>query len=258
MSNNTPGNTHSNTEKVVLVTGASQRIGAAIAARAHSSGYRVAIHYRSSEKEANALADQFNKRRADSSICVAADFSNADSGTQLVDACVSQWGRLDLLVNNASEFFPTPVGKISKSDLEKTFSANVFTPLLLSQAALPHLKSTHGSIVNIVDIYASVVRAEFSVYSSSKAALQMLTKSLAVECAPYVRVNGIAPGAILWPDGESALTDAEKQSLLQKVPLDKTGTADQIAAATLYLASGDAGFVTGQILSIDGGRSLFS
>lgn len=246
------------TPKVVIVTGASRRIGAAIASAAHSQGYRVLVHYRSSEKEARILTEKFNKHRSDSAVSVHADFADSNSCEQLVSACISHWGRLDLLVNNASEFYPTPVGSISKADLQKLYAANVFAPLLLSQAAQPHLKIQQGSIVNIVDIYASVVRADYSVYSSCKAALQMLTKSLAVELAPQVRVNGIAPGAILWPDGGEALSKIEKQTLLQKVPMQKKGNAEQIAAAVLFLASEDAGFTTGQILSVDGGRSLYS
>lgn len=241
----------------MLVTGASQRIGAAIAQRAHQQGYRVVVHCRGSVQAAAALTDMLNEVRPDSAISVQADFAHLDSCEQLITRAVSQWGRLDVLVNNASEFFPTVPGTISQHDLLRTFSANVFAPLLLVQAALPELTRCQGAVVNILDIYSQRVKPDHSVYSASKAALAMLTRSLAVDCAPTVRVNGVSPGAILWPEGESALSEQEKTSLLNAIPLRKTGSAEQIAAAVLYLCSDDAAFITGQTLAVDGGRTAW-
>lgn len=239
----------------MLITGASQRIGAAIARRAHSEGYRVVIHYRTSRDSAARLVETLNSVRSGSAVCLAADFANVNSCNPLIDAAVEQWGRLDVLVNSASEFYPTPVGNVTPADLERIFSANVFAPLLLSQAALPALRQAHGSVVNILDIYAARVHPDHSVYCASKAALSMLTRSLAVECAPHVRVNAVAPGAILWPDGGSAISEQAKTAMLEKIPLRKTGSAEQIAGAVSYFCSDDAEFITGQTLAIDGGRS---
>ncbi|MEM7256029.1 MAG: pteridine reductase [Pseudomonadota bacterium] len=245
----------SDADRVMLVTGASQRIGAAIARRAHQHGYRVVVHFRGSAPAASALTESLNASRADSAICLQADFAELDGCEQLIQAATRHWDRLDVLVNNASEFFPTAVGQITQADLHRTFNANVFAPLLLTQAAMPQLSRCDGAVVNILDIYAQHVKPDHSVYCASKAALAMLTRSLAVDCAPQVRVNGIAPGAILWPEGESALTDHEKAALLSAIPLGKTGSAEQIAAAVIYLCSSDAEFITGQTLAIDGGRT---
>lgn len=242
--------------KVAIVTGAAQRIGAAIARRLHHSGYNVLVHYRSDDKPAKALVDELNQIRADSAIAMKAELTQDRSPEDVVAASIEQWGRLDLLVNNASEFFATPIGNISANDMQKIFGSNVQAPLLLSQAAYPHLKNTDGSIVNILDVYATVVHKDHPVYCASKAALSMLTKSLAVELAPAVRVNGISPGAILWPDGNAAIDDAKKKEVLQHVPLEIMGAPVQIADAVVYLAGSSASFITGQILAIDGGRSL--
>lgn len=242
--------------KVALVTGASRRIGAAIAELAHSSGYNVLIHFRRTGEAASKLAKQLNQKRPDSAVCVQADFSEPESCNELITESAECWGQLDLLVNNASEFFPTPIGSITSAQISSVFSANVSAPLLLAQAARPYLQRGNGSIVNIVDVYASVVHRDHPVYCASKAALAMLTKSLAVELAPAIRVNGVAPGAILWPDGESAITDDQKVSMIESVPLSKTGDARQIASAVMYLAGDDASFMTGHIMTIDGGRTL--
>lgn len=242
--------------KVMLITGASKRIGAAIAKQAHERGYCVGIHYRSSEHAATTLVNSLNSARPDSAIKTQADFADNTVYSKLVESCLQKWGRLDVLINNASEFFPTPLGSIEIGQIERTFQANVYAPLLLTQAAMSELKKKNGSVINIVDIYASTVHPEHPVYCASKAALSMLTKSLAIECAPDVRVNGIAPGAILWPDGEGALSQESKERRLKLIPLDKTGSVEQIASAVLYLCGESAGFITGQILTLDGGRSL--
>lgn len=242
--------------RVMLVTGASQRIGAAIAQHAHAKGYRVVIHYRNSAEAAAALVNTLNQKRTNSALSLAADFASLNNCEPLISSILDQWGRLDALVNNASEFFPTPLGTIDSKQLDQLFSANVFAPLLLTQAALPALKQQLGSVVNIVDIYARRVHPAHPVYCASKAALAMLTRSLAFECAPEVRVNGVAPGAILWPEGDSSVSEQAKTQMLEKIPLCKTGSAEQIAAAVLYFCSDDAAFVTGQVLSVDGGRTL--
>ena len=199
------------------------------------------------------LAGALNAERKNSAACVQADFADLTSTERLIESALEQWGRLDVLINNASEFFPTPLGDIHLEDMQKTFNANVFAPLLLTQAALPALKQQRGAVVNILDIYSSKVHPDHSVYCASKAALAMLTRSLAVECAPDVRVNGVSPGAILWPEGESAVSEEFKAAMLDKIPLRTTGNADQIAAAVAYLCNAD--FVTGQTIAIDGGRS---
>jgi pteridine reductase len=240
----------------MLVTGAAQRIGAAIASVAHSAGYRTAIHYRSSEKQARHLVSVLNEKRPASAISIQGDLSDTTDCLAIVADCIEQFGRLDALINNASEFFPTPLGHIDRQAIDKTFSANVYAPLFLTQAAACELRRRQGVVINIVDIYASKVHPEHPVYCASKAALAMLTRSLAVECAPEVRVNGVAPGAILWPEGDAALSDASIAERLKQIPLQKIGSADQIASAVLYLCSDDAAFITGQILSLDGGRSL--
>ncbi len=243
-------------DRVMLITGASQRIGAAIARLAHELGFRVVIHYRASSESAAQLAASLNRLRPDSAVCLSSDFADPTGCAVLIESAVTQWGGLDVLVNNASEFFPTPVGSIALADIQKTFNANVFAPLLLTQAALPSLRARRGAVVNILDIYAEQVHPAHSVYCASKAALAMLTRALALECAPEVRVNGVAPGAILWPQGDSAVSEEVKANMLEKIPLRKTGTAEQIAAAVTYLCSEDAAFITGQTITMDGGRTL--
>lgn len=235
------------------MTGAAHRIGAAIVQHLHQQQYNVLLHYRNSEVAANAVIDELNQHRGNSAAGIQCELTAEASAELIIDTCIDRWGRLDLLVNNASEFFPTPVGSIAGSDFQKLFCSNVQAPLMLSQAAFSHLRKTEGSVVNIVDIYAGIVHKEHSVYSASKAALAMLTKSLAVELAPSVRVNGISPGAILWPEGAEK-TQAEKQQMVARIPLEKTGNARHIAEAVSYFANAD--FTTGQILSIDGGRTL--
>ena len=240
----------------MLITGASQRIGAAITRSAHEHGYCVIVHFRASAAAAATLVQSLNNIRSNSAISLAADFNELHQCKLLIDSAVAQWGRLDVLVNNASEFFPTPLGSIATAELETLFNANVFAPLLLSQAALPELTRQQGAVVNILDIYATLTHREHSVYCASKAALSMLTRSLAVECAPQVRVNGVAPGAILWPQGPGAVSDQAKAEMLAKIPLNKIGRAQHIAAAVMYLCSDDAQFITGQTIAIDGGRTL--
>ena len=239
--------------KVVMVTGAARRIGAAIVTRLHTEGARVAIHYRGSAASATELADRLNASRPDSAATFQADLLRTDDMPRLVEDVVTWGGKLDALVNNASTFYPTPVGEITESHWNDLVGSNFKAPLFLSQAAAPHLEATRGSIVNLVDIHARRPLRDHPVYGPAKAALAMLTLSLAKDLAPAVRVNGVSPGAILWP--EDGMSDAAQASILQQVPLGRPGEPGDIAGCVLYLLR-DAPYVTGQIIAVDGGRSI--
>ncbi len=240
-------------DKVALITGSARRIGAAIARRLHENGANVAIHYRGSEAEARALADDLNAERKDSAATFQADITDLVQLEALAAAATSWRGGLDILVNNASSFYPTPLGKISEDDWDDLLGTNLKAPLFLVQAAAAALREARGAIVNIVDIHARRPLRDHLVYGSAKAGLAMLTRSLAKDLAPDIRVNGVAPGAILWP--ESGLDDGAKDSILKQVPLGRPGDPDDIAACVLYLVR-DADYVTGQVVSVDGGRSI--
>jgi len=239
--------------KVALVTGAARRVGAAIVARLHSNGANVAIHYRDSVNDAAALANRLNVLRPDSAAVFQADLKLTQALPDLIAAVVESFSRLDILVNNASSFYPTPAGEITEADWDDLMSINLKVPLFLSQAALPELRERHGVIVNIVDIHAQRPLENHSVYGSAKAGLAMLTRSLAKDLAPEVRVNGVAPGAILWPEND--MSDAVKQTILRQIPLARAGDPADIAGCVLYLVQ-DADYVTGQIIAVDGGRSI--
>ena len=237
--------------KVALITGAAKRIGAAIAARLHQSGVDVAVHYRGSADQATALVQKLNSQRPDSAAAVHADLSDISCLPALVDEVVQWKGGLDILVNNASNFYATPPGKITAADWDDLMGINLKAPLFLSQAALPELRKAEGVIVNIVDIHAQRPLKNHTVYGPAKAALAMLTRSLAKDLAPDVRVNGVSPGAILWP--EDGMSDTTKESILKQIPLERGGNPDDIAGCVLYLVR-DATYVTGQIIAVDGGR----
>jgi pteridine reductase len=239
--------------KVVLVTGAARRIGAAIVTCLHANGARVAIHYRGSAEEAAALATSLNAARPDSAKTFQADLLNVSEFPGLVAAVVDWGGRLDGLINNASTFYPTPVGTITEENWTDLVGSNFKAPLFLSQEAAPHLRSAGGAIVNIVDIHAQRPLRDHTVYGPAKAALAMLTRSLAKDLAPDIRVNGVSPGAILWP--EVGMTDALQETILRQVPLNRAGDPEDIAGCVLYLLR-DATYVTGQIIAVDGGRSV--
>jgi pteridine reductase len=238
--------------QVVLVTGAARRIGAVIARTLHAAGYDVALHYRESRGELEALAATLEARRAHSTLALQADLADSAQLPGLVDAAVARFGRLDALVNNASMFHPTPLGEITAAQCDALFAANARAPLLLAQAAAPHLKAAHGAIVNITDIYAERPLPQHAAYGMSKAALRMATSALAQELAPEVRVNAVAPGAILWPGNKS---DADRAAALARIPLQRTGTPEEIANTVLWLIR-DAGYITGQTIRVDGGRVL--
>lgn len=239
--------------KVVLVTGAARRIGAAIVTRLHQNGARVAIHYRRSANEADGLATRLNDERADSAATFAADLLDMKQLSQLISDVMDWAGRLDCLVNNASTFYPTPVGSITETQWDDLVGSNLKAPLFLAQAAVPHLRQHGGTIVNIVDIHAQRPLRNHAVYGPAKAGLAMLTRSLAKDLAPDIRVNGVSPGAILWP--EDGMSDAAQQTILRQVPLQRPGDPDDIAGCVLYLMR-DATYVTGQIIVVDGGRSV--
>ncbi len=241
------------TDKVVLVTGAARRIGAAIVTRLQQNGARVAIHYRGSAAAADELAALLNEQREDSAAAFQADLLNTDDISALVEAVVAWGGQLDGLVNNASTFYPTPIGTIAEEHWSDLVGSNFKAPLFLSQEASPHLRKTGGSIVNIVDIHAQRPLRDHPVYGPAKAALGMLTRSLAKDLAPDIRVNGVSPGAILWP--EDGMTETMQQTILQQVPMGRAGLPDDIAGCVLYLMR-DASYVTGQIIAVDGGRSI--
>jgi len=239
--------------KVVLITGAARRIGAAIATRLHQSGANVAIHYRGSADEATALVRVLNARRPNSAAAFKADLMDIAGLPGLVGNVVGWHGRLDILINNASSFYPTPPGEITEAHWDDLMGSNLKAPLFLSQATLPHLRQARGAIVNIVDVHAQRPLKNHTVYGPAKAGLAMLTRSLAKDLAPEIRVNGVSPGAILWP--EDGLDESGKESILRQIPLERSGDPDDIATCVLYLVR-DATYVTGQIIAVDGGRSI--
>ena len=239
--------------KSVLVTGAARRVGAEIVRTLHAAGANVGIHYRRSEREASALADALNGQRAKSAHIVHADLADVDDFRALVAEVVDRFGRLDGLVNNASSFFGTPMGLISGADWNELIGCNLKAPLFLSQAAAPYLKLTRGAVVNITDIHGERPLAGFSVYCAAKAGLAGLTRALAIELAPEVRVNGVAPGPIEWPEDETF--DAKtRQEIIDHTLLKRAGSSADVARSVLFLLAG-AQYVTGQILAVDGGRS---
>ncbi|GAA4880843.1 pteridine reductase [Ferrimonas pelagia] len=239
--------------KVALVTGSAKRLGAAINRELHQQGMRVLIHCRHSTTAAHALMTELNRARPDSAAVITGSLSEPTQIIAIAEQAIAHWGRIDLLINNASAFYPTPIGEIDDSHWHEIVGSNMQGPLLLSQALSRELHRHQGAIVNMVDIHAQTPLKQHTLYCMAKAALVMMTKSLALELAPDVRVNGIAPGAILWPEGEIA--EQTKAQILKQVPLARMGRAQDIAQAVRFLAL-DAPYITGQILAVDGGRSL--
>jgi pteridine reductase len=238
---------------VALVTGSARRIGAAIARRLHAAGYDLALHYRDSAGDAQAVAAELEGARSNSTLLLQADLAGFDRLPELVAKTVGRFGRLDALVNNASMFYPTAFGATTPAQWDELFAVNARAPFFLAQAAAPHLANASGAIVNVADIHAERPLREHAVYAMSKAALLHMTRSLALELAPTVRVNAVSPGAILWPEGGK---DPDAQAaLLARTPLGRTGTPEEIAEAVLWLLR-DADYCTGQTLHVDGGRML--
>jgi pteridine reductase len=243
------------TPKAILITGAARRVGAAIATALHEAGANVIVHCNRSRDEATALVKSLNALRTKSAVVVQGDLLAYNALKGLIEHAASEFGRLDGLVNNASTFYATPMGSIDEDQWTDLIDSNLKAPLFLSQAAAPHLRKTHGAIVNIIDIHAERPLKNFAVYTTAKAGLAGLTRALAVELAPDVRVNGVAPGAILWPEGSGDFPSQEQQRITSQTPLQRTGSPDDVAMAVKMLML-DAPFVTGQILAVDGGRSL--
>ena len=240
--------------RIILITGGAKRVGAAICRRLHAAGARLMIHYRRSAGEARLLQAELNHVRADSVALIQADLLDLNKLPGIVDRTLQTFGRLDALVNNASSFFPTPIGEITPQAWDDLIGTNLRAPLFLAQAAAPALRKSQGAIVNIVDIHAERPLKNFVVYSVAKAGLVAVTRSLARELAPEVRVNAIAPGPILWPD-DSSFDELSRQRVVSHTPLKREGDPDDIAKAVYYLIA-EATYVTGDTISVDGGRHI--
>jgi len=241
--------------KTVLVTGGARRVGAAICRRLHAAGANVVIHYRTSAAEARALVKSLNAARAGSAACVRGELLQSETPRALVAACIKEFGRLDVLVNNASSFYPTPVGKMNERAWHDLIGANLKAPLFIAQAAARELKKRHGCIVNIVDIHAEFPLKDYVIYSIAKGGLATLTRSLARELAPAVRVNGVSPGPILWPDADIWQSPKTRRNIVDRTLLKRIGEPDDIARTVEFLIA-SAPYVTGQIIAVDGGRSV--
>jgi len=240
-------------DRVVLITGGARRVGAETARALHAAGANVFIHYRNSAADAIALAAEFNQARAHSAATHAADLLRAEAPQELVSAALAAFGRLDILINNASSFYSTPVGSITVSQWDDLMGSNLKAPLFLSQAAAPGLRVQRGLIINMIDIHALRPLKAHPVYSAAKAGLAMLTRSLARELGPEIRVNGIAPGPVLWPEDD--MDESLRQEIIGRTALKRHGTPQDVARTVLFLAR-DAPYITGQIIAVDGGRSI--
>ena len=238
-------------EPVALVTGAGRRVGARIARELHAAGMAVAVHCHRSREDAERLREAFEAARPGSATVVAADLLESGAAEAVVAAAEERWGRLDVLVNNASSFYPTPVGEVTEAEWRDLVGSNLAAPFFLAQAAAPLLRAARGCIVNIADVYGHRPLAGHPVYSAAKAGLVMLTRALAIELGPEVRVNSISPGAVLWPENE----DPERRRIIDAIALKRSGDPGDIARAALFLVR-DAPYVTGQDLAVDGGRLI--
>ena len=240
--------------KSVLITGGAKRVGAAICRRLHAAGANLMLHYRASAGEARLLQAELNHARPDSVSLIQADLLDLHKLPSVVEQTLQAFGRLDALVNNASTFFPTPVGEITETNWNDLIGTNLQVPLFLAQAAAPALKKAQGAIVNLSDIHAERPLKNYVVYSIAKSGLEGLTRSLARELAPDVRVNAVAPGPILWPDDDS-FDELSRQRIISHTPLKREGTPDDIARAVHFLLA-DAGYITGETINVDGGRNM--
>lgn len=238
-------------EPVALVTGAGRRVGARIARELHAAGMSVAVHCHRSREDADRLREAFEAARPGSATVVAADLLESGAAEAVVAAAEERWGRLDVLVNNASSFYPTPIGEVTEAEWRDLVGSNLAAPFFLAQAAAPLLRAARGCIVNIADVYGHRPLAGHPVYSAAKAGLVMLTRALALELGPEVRVNSVSPGAVLWPENE----DPERRRIIDAIALKRSGDPGDIARAALFLVR-DAPYVTGQDLAVDGGRLI--
>jgi len=243
-------------DKVALITGAAGRIGAQTARRLHEAGMNIAIHYRNSEEKANALKTELESKRPDSVETFQCDLNVTADLKGLVSEVESRFSRLDVLINNASSFYPTPVEQMSEEHWHDLIGSNMKAPLFLSQAAIPLLKKNHGCIINLIDIHGFRPMKNHTIYSMAKAAKAMMVKSLARELAPEIRVNGVAPGAIEWPDddSQSGSSTEEQEKILARIPMQRKGEFDDIAKTIRFLVL-DAPYITGEIITVDGGRT---
>ena len=237
---------------VVFITGAGKRVGAALAEKLHAQGYRIALHYRQAKTEAQAIADALNTRRPESCLLLQADLAISTERDALIAQIIAHYGQLDVLINNASSFAPTPIGSANDAHWDDLFSSNARAPFFLSQSAAPYLRQQKGCIINIADIYGINPKPQHTIYSMAKAALLMMTKSLARELAPEIRVNAIAPGAILWP--EAGMSEQSQIAMVEQTPLARMGDVDDIFQTALWLIE-QAKFTTGQVIAVDGGRT---
>ncbi|WP_292975157.1 pteridine reductase [Nitrosomonas sp.] len=242
-------------DKVILVTGGARRVGAAICRRLHRRGARLVVHYRGSSVEAHQLKQELEREYPDSVALLQADLLDINKIPALIDQIILRFGRLDALVNNASSFFPTPIGECTEQSWHDLMGSNLKAPLFLSQAAAPCLKENQGCIVNIIDIHAEQPLGRYVIYNTAKGGLAALTRSLAMELAPEIRVNGVSPGPILWPETSEWQNEATRAHIVDRTLLKRVGEPDDIARAVSFLIE-DAPFITGQIIAVDGGRSI--
>jgi len=240
-------------EPVVLITGGARRVGSVVARYLHAQGFRIALHYRNSAKEARHLQTELQEKREASVLLLQADLLAVNKLTHMVQTVIDVWGRLDVLINNASSFYPTTMGTVTEHDWEDLLGSNLKAPFFLSQAAAPHLAKQQGCIINLTDIHADRPLKNHPVYSIAKAGLVTATKALARELGPQVRVNAIAPGAIMWPEAD--MDDLAKQRIISSTALKRHGDPLDIARTAWFLIN-DAKYITGQVIAVDGGRTL--
>lgn len=240
-------------DKVVLITGAGKRVGSVVAQTLHQQGWRVIIHYRSSSAEATQLIQELNAIRAHSAVGIQADLNKMGDIEKLTEQAKNTWGRIDALINNASSFYPTPIESATEAQWDDLFASNAKAPFFLAKALIPFLKESKGSIINMVDIHADRPLPNYPIYCMAKAALVALTKSLARDLGPSVRVNGIAPGMILWPS-DNSLDDKIKTAMINRIPLKREGSPEDIAKTICFLL--EESFISGHIIAVDGGRSI--
>lgn len=242
-------------QKVALITGAGKRVGAVTARTLHANGARIIIHYRNSKEEAQLLSQKLNQLRPDSSVILQADLHDTANLPQLVNNAAEAWGRLDILVNNASSFYPTPIDNATEEQWNELFGSNLKAPFFLAQAATPHLKKQRGCIINMVDNHAKQPLKNYPIYCMAKSGLVMMTKVLAKELGPDIRVNAVAPGVVLWPDDDTEFDKATQERIIARTALKRVGTPEDIASTILFLVH-QATYITGQVIAVDGGRSL--